>query len=181
MKRLLVLLSLLTGLAMTAHATPVLVAYTNQIPTQPGDNGLQTIEDWAKASVVTYNTLNNPDLPAVPDALPSVITPGDANPFGPVFDGTFKSITLDLTGYTGYLVMSWGGSQLDVGNGTAEFLYYVSGEGSVLFTNNSPLAKGGLSSIHYWGTTSVPDGGTTAVLLGLALVGLSFVARRKIA
>lgn len=42
---------------------------------------------------------------------------------------------------------------------------------------------GGLSNIQLWGsgtpTTKVPDHATTAILLGVALIGLSFATRRR--
>lgn len=181
MKRLISLLSLLAGLAVTAHATSIQIAYTVAIPTQPTPgNGLQDIQDWAVASVATYN-LTHTDLPDVPSFLPTVVNPGGSI-FGANVNGQ-TSVTLDLTGYSGYIVMSWGGSSFNktIGNGTLEFLYYITGETTEQFTNQDPLATGGLSSIHYWNTppSRVPDGGTTAVLLGLGLVAVSFVARRR--
>lgn len=57
-----------------------------------------------------------------------------------------------------------------------------------IFIPNPWLADQGTlktySHVQFWGssdTTKVPDGGTTAVLLGLGLVGLSFAARRRLA
>lgn len=46
-----------------------------------------------------------------------------------------------------------------------------------LWTNKQQY---GMSGVTFYNGSSVPDGGTTAVLLGLALVGMSFVARRRV-
>ncbi|MEO6004941.1 MAG: VPDSG-CTERM sorting domain-containing protein [Opitutus sp.] len=65
--------------------------------------------------------------------------------------------------------------------GNTSFVWFVGGEAFDLSSNFGP--GNGLS---HWvaftpTTTKVPDGGATVVLLGLGLVGMSFIARRKIA
>jgi hypothetical protein len=57
--------------------------------------------------------------------------------------------------------------------------YYVGGlSGSVTLEND--VNKNGISDYTYWNQHSVPDGGMTAGLLGLGLMGLA-VARKGIA
>lgn len=65
--------------------------------------------------------------------------------------------------------------------GNTAFVWYVGGEAFNLGSNFGP--GNGLS---HWAafnstTTNVPDGGTTAALLGLGLVAMSMIARRRAA
>jgi hypothetical protein len=55
---------------------------------------------------------------------------------------------------------------------------YDATAGSWSFTTQSPAGDRGVFSFSA-GSASVPDGGTTAVLLGIALVGMSIIARRR--
>jgi hypothetical protein len=56
-----------------------------------------------------------------------------------------------------------------------DFSFYTSIWAYNPTTNNNAISHVSL----YGGTTSVPDGASTAALLGLGLVGLSFIARRR--
>lgn len=177
-------LGLITG---AASAAPILIAYTPAIPNQPGDNGFSTLNDWTKLVVNTYNSNNGTTLPAPPDETAKYV-PGNAVPFNTpangTFDGNTKSITLNVTGLN-YILLSWGGGNNigTGGNGTLELLYYINGQTGPWTFSNAP-ATGGLSSIHVYGgtppnTTGVPDGGSTAVMLALGLVGLALGVRRR--
>jgi hypothetical protein len=78
---------------------------------------------------------------------------------------------LDLSGWT-YLLAKYGNTS---------YVWYVAGLTDV--TLATPLGGGednGLShySLFNPGTTTVPDGGTTLGLLGLAMLGLGYVRRR---
>ena len=68
--------------------------------------------------------------------------------------------------------------------GSWEFFQVINGETSVTFPQNGneagddPFGHGGISSARgFIGQTSVPDSGTTAMLLGSALTGLGLVRR----
>ena len=71
--------------------------------------------------------------------------------------------------------------------GNVAYVHYLGNLADGLYDLNlKEFADGsgqGLSHASWFtpGGTSVPDGGTTAVLLGLSLVGLSFIARRRAA
>ena len=65
--------------------------------------------------------------------------------------------------------------------GNTSFVWFVGGEA---FDLSSNFGQG--NGLSHWAaftptTKKVPDGGATVVLLGLGLVGMSFLARRKIA
>jgi hypothetical protein len=68
--------------------------------------------------------------------------------------------------------------------GSWEFFQVINGETSVTFPQNGneagddPFGHGGISSARgFGGGTTVPDSGTTAMLLGSALAGLGLVRR----
>lgn len=101
-------------------------------------------------------------------------------------DGTYATITLTGTGF-GYLVAKYDGP-----NGGAE-VWNISGLAADTVINIPEYAEpinglltNGISAQKYqitgWtllnpGTTSVPDGGSTALLLGAALAGLGMIKR----
>jgi|SRR6266567_1864664 len=81
-----------------------------------------------------------------------------------------------------YLVVHYGkGSGGSSTGGSLEFFQVINGETNVTvpgFPNaNDPFATGGISSIREFCPPSVPDSGTTAMLLGSALTGLGLVRR----
>ena len=173
-------------LAAKAGASQIQVAYSSYVQTQVGENGDSFLKAWADQSVLAYNAASGAPgapLPAIPALTLKVDPNGSSNPGFDFGEGIFSK-TLSLIGNT-YIIMSWGGSQLTVGNGTADILYYITSSGNYTFTNGSPtIATGGLSSIHVYGggnnSTTVPDGGASVLMLGTALTLLA-VIRRKIA
>jgi hypothetical protein len=101
-------------------------------------------------------------------ALPTVTEVGATK------DDTDPSTSIDVTGFA-YLLGKYG---------TTSIVFYV---GDLTGWQTIPEDFGlegenqnGLSHWSLYGTASVPDGGTTAVLLGLGLVAASFIARRRI-
>ena len=104
-------------------------------------------------------------LPAAPLGAPGVnngqvvINNGPSNSY---------SVNLGAGGYN-YLMIKWGRS--------SEF-YDVAGlTGTVAFSND--INQNGISHFDIWGPgTTVPDGGTTVVLLGAALSGLGLMRRK---
>lgn len=172
----------------SAKALPIQVAY-DPVLTQPSNNGIGTLTTWATNAIATYNANSYAGAP-LPDlgAFAFQILPtGDANsstiPAGwptsfPA--STTMSITLPLGGYN-YLILSWGGSQIPQDRGTADFLYYIGGTSGNVTFNRPDLAGGGLSGVTVFGGStppSVPDGGSSALLLGAGLVGVGLLRRR---
>jgi len=98
-------------------------------------------------------------------------------------DGDFGNpITNPISVMAGsYLVIHYGKGKGGTSKGGGiEFYHVVDGETSVdvpLF-GTSAFGKGGISSIReFCGPTSMPDSGTTAMLLGSALAGVGLVRR----
>lgn len=174
---------LATGLLLVsaASATTIQLA-TNPISTQPVTNGDANVKIWVDQTITAYNALPLPDLPAAgPQTIK--VNQGDVYAFGPTFNGTQQTITLNLSSFVGgYIVLGWGGSTFPNNrDGTTEYLYYISdsiGASAATFTN-APQASGGLSAIHvFGGAPSVPDAGSSVALLGLGLLGLVAVSRK---
>jgi hypothetical protein len=176
-------------LTASAFGNPIQVAYS-PVLTQPTSNGTTQVATWAADAIATFNTAQYAGypLPSLGVEAFAVTQGGNDGPDGWNFGLGVDSKTLDLTGYT-YIVVSWGGSNIPDDKGTADYLYYINGSGSWTFHNANAsgdgaaaLASGGLSGIRvYGGTSRVPDGGATVVLLGLGLVGMGFIARRRVA
>jgi hypothetical protein len=168
----------------SAQAVAIHIAYTPSIPTQATTNGDAALATWASESIATYNASNNPDLPALP-TTGFKVEQGGAGPAGFTFGSDVESITLGLSANS-YLILSFGGSNLNVGNGNAENLYFITSTGFYDFTNE-PNASGGLSSIHFFGNPGdlptpgtgprVPDGGLTIAMLGFGLIGMCVLRR----
>jgi VPDSG-CTERM motif len=79
-----------------------------------------------------------------------------------------------------YLVIHYGkGNGGSSTGGGLEFYHVINGETSVdvPLTGTSEFGTGGISSIREFCPPSVPDSGTTAMLLGSALTGLGLVRR----
>lgn len=91
--------------------------------------------------VNTYNAANNPDLPLPDNSLYST-TPTPTSP---------KNLSLDLTGYSGYLMLKWGDKNQ---------FYYVTNETSYEFVSNVLNIRGtsylGLSHYNTWIQTDEP-------------------------
>lgn len=101
------------------------------------------------------------------------------NDFGTLADAVFgkngTTTSIDLgTGMYDYLFAKYDGPNY------GSIVWFV-GDLSGIITIPATAGGYGLSgwTLFTGGGTSVPDGGTTALLLGLGLVGLSFIARRR--
>ena len=97
-------------------------------------------------------------------------------------DGDFGNpITNPISVMAGaYLVIHYGkGDGGSSKGGGLEFYHVVDGETSVdvPLTGTSEFGTGGISSIREFCPPSVPDSGTTAMLLGSTLTGLGLVRR----
>jgi len=103
------------------------------------------------------------------------------NSDGPGFDFG-NPITNPISVMAGsYLVIHYGKGNVKGGSpgGSLEIYHVVSGETSVdvPLKGTTSIANGGISSIREFCPPSVPDSGTTAILLGSALTGLGLVRR----
>ena len=97
-------------------------------------------------------------------------------------DGDFGNpITNPISVMAGsYLVIHYGtGPDGSSKGGGLEFYHVINGETSVdvPLKGTSEFGNGGISSIREFCGPSVPDSGTTAMLLGSALTGLGLVRR----
>lgn len=138
-----------------------------------GNNNPGSNLSFLNASIGNWNGVNNPDL--------SLATGPVAADFGSLSDiNTYTSIA----GYD-YVVFHFGagragGGQVSPGGWWQAF--YLGGAGGDVFNlpsvNNQNV--GGFSSARYFNSTTrqVPDGGMTALLLGLGLALTGIAARR---
>ncbi len=178
----LVLLGLVAG--ASAMANPINITMSGSPPftgstqitanfTSPSNLGDPTVFDWLKADVSAYDSTYSASYPA---------PTGDANN-KPLFkDDSIPANTDSLAitlGTYDYIFLHWGGS-----HGGSVQAFYIGGETGTFTFDNSLIgtgnAVGGLSSYSFYGpeTKSVPDFGSTALMLGAALSGLGLMTRR---
>lgn len=95
--------------------------------------------------------------------------------------GDYSPGTVSLTGFD-YAVLHYGKGPNGATPGGGIVFYYLNGmTGNYAFPTNGlgPNGFGGLSSIRLFvgGPTTVPDGGTTVMLMGIALAGVALLRR----
>lgn len=127
--------------------------------------GDTVVYNWLTANISSYNTLNSASLPTL------VI-----NPYLSKTSGTFPSgpQSISLNG-ADYIFLHWGGQ----GGGWLQAYYTAGLTGNFSFAPppGNPPTVGGLSFYSVYGAR-VPDGGSTALLLGSALAGLGLIRRK---
>jgi hypothetical protein len=159
-------------LTVSLKANPVLITTLNIGAFPPyGDSTVQT---GITNAITSWNVTHDPDLPLT-GIGPTPNVKVDSFPNGTI------SITLSGLGAYNYIFMHWGGPNADSSYNNPQ-LYYLGG--TTNWTFNAPTNNGqtyGLSfySLYSPTTTNVPDGSTTALMLGLGLLGLGALARRK--
>jgi hypothetical protein len=81
--------------------------------------------------------------------------------------------SIDVTGYS-YILAKYGSSA----SGNQSHVWYVGGLTGVITVPLNIGSSGEISHISRFTYTSVPDGGTTLMLLGTALIGLGAMRRK---
>jgi hypothetical protein len=158
------------GLTSIASANPINISMdpSTGLPATDVDKGLlgsnspQANFDFLVGQIGLYNSFNGASL---------------QNPtFAGYFDGS--SNTVSLTGFD-YAVIHYGKGPGGQGQGGGVEFFYLNGmTGNFTFSANGlgTNGYGGFSSIRLFSIggngTSVPEGGATAMLLGIAAVGL---------
>ncbi len=171
------------GLTSISNATPINIsvdssgnlvgdiAFKDLPNNNPTSNFNALVTDVSVYNSVFGNTLPDPSFN------------GFAN-----YENLNGTLAVDITGFS-YAVIHYGrGSGPGSTPGGGIVFYYLNGmTGDFLFPANGlgPHGYGGISSIRLFGGSpvSVPDGGTTAMLLGISLVGLALIrgfARRRL-
>lgn len=150
--------ALCAAFAYQASANIILLGEANL-----GNSGDATEEAWVKQLIQDYNTANDPDLPALP-------TPGVKTEIPPTQDiKTFTYTVPDDCDFV-YVLAKFGASQNPNDPENSHWAWYLGAGDTLTFDN--PNNKGLSHYVVWCGTNGVPDGGLTAVLLGLALTGL---------
>ena len=177
MKHSSAIFAILLALVASANATPINITtsggadVTAALGSDLGNFSESTVLSWLTSDVITYNSLNSSSLPT-----PTTV----AGQTGLTGGTGGNSISLNVTGYD-YLFFHWGGQNSGwvqafyVGGSTGDFSF----NSSAIGTGSGP-SVGGLSFYSFYGptTNSVPDGGTTIMMLGATLSGLSLMVRR---
>ena len=172
---------IVAGLAISqvANAVPILINGATGVVVNPADNShlLPALD----SAITAWNFANNPDLPARGDIdlTPPIFAGAIVDGSGHATPGSaIQSITIDFSVEPEtYLGLTWDGPQ-----GGTQFFYVAGETGTVTF--NSPIFATGAKGLSHYiftgpGTTRVPDGGMTLVLLGSSLTGLAFLARSR--
>ena len=170
----------LSGLLFSsAHATPINITMSlplNGTSTLVGDVqaqnipgsglGVANVLSWLQLDVSTYDHNLGKSLVAPPNN--STYT-----------DEGLNSVTVDAGDY---LVLHYGaGSGGNPSGGLVALYFATTTDYSVPQNGSGPNGFGGISfvSLYTGGIATVPDGGSTIVLLGAALSGLGMVVRRN--
>jgi VPDSG-CTERM motif len=142
-----------------------------------GDNGVSNFGDgtvftWlSKYDVTKYDGLKSASLPAPTSA-------GDSIAPNKWTEDSAGDATINLTGKFDYIFLHWGGS----GGGVFQ-AYCIEGlTGEYTFDNPTGKGPGTLSFDNLYAgipSTTLPDGGTTALLLGLAVAGLGLIRSKN--
>ena len=165
--------------ALPAGAIPLNITMVGNSPaiaapaSQLGDFGDATVFNWLKADVAAFNTYQGTSYP-VPTALPS----GSPLSKTESFSGS-SSFTMTMPSEQ-YAFLHWGGKD----GGWAQAFYNPGATADYLFNappGGAPLV-GGISFYSSYGGGSgggsVPEGGMTLGLLGMALGGLILLRKQ---
>lgn len=175
MKKL--IFSLITAAICSLSSSAIIIDLTPlAAPAQPASSGDAIILAWVQSGVTNYNTANNPDLPT-PVVSDFRNNQNDNNGFAgsTVFGANVTNLNIALMGHQ-YVALHWGGPAS--GAQVNYQVLYVGGEAS--YTANNADQQG-LSFYELFNKTdvSVPDNGSTLILLGLGLGLIGFLKRRK--
>jgi hypothetical protein len=137
-----------------------------------GGNINVVILEWLKGEILSYN---NFVANILPDPTTGLIKYEDLNGVGP-------SVPVEKGDY---MVLHFGVGQGGVqgsGGGLVALFFSTAQIYNVPNNGSGPNGFGGISFVDVFDHTTVPDGGTTLAMLGLALVGLGcFTHVRKFA
>jgi hypothetical protein len=154
-------------------ADPVLITTLNLGSFPPYGDG--TVQSGITAAITAWNVANNPDLP-----LTGIGATPNVKKTNSDFGENVVSISLTGLGAYNYIFMHWGGPNTDSTYKNPQ-LYYLNGVNTWTFT--APLNGTQVYGLSFYSlyspTTSVPDGGATAALLGVGLLALAGLARRQ--
>jgi hypothetical protein len=138
-------------------------------------NTATAVTAWNSAFVISKS--GSFDIPAVSGAV-ALVAPWSFNSGAVANFWQVGGFSFDLT--SSWIVAQTGNGSVTVnGVGKINGYDYEETDGTWSFTTQNPSA-GGVFSFSASGA-AVPDGGTTAALLGAALVGMSLLARRRAA
>jgi hypothetical protein len=167
------------ALAISAQATVI------KLPTLDINNfpsyGDENVGIEVNKAILTYNAVFNTDLPTS-----GVGSTPDFKADNSVFGSNLLSIDLTLGNYN-YIFLHWGGPDIDASYKNPELYYIGSDTGTYTFvapwnTAPDPDTQYGLSFYSFYSeippTSNVPDGGATVSLLGLGVIGMTFIGRR---
>lgn len=183
-----ILTAFLIALSISATSQAVLINITmspdgttkvddiakNDNPTGSNSNSSANHLAWLADHVIPdYNAWKPATLPS-PSGLALIVNEGDVSSNGvPTFDLS------DIV----YITYHYGKGSGGIGSGGGIVAIYndgMSGSYTPPSSGAGPNGLGGLSTVYAWGReVSVPDTGSTLILLGLGLGLLGFLKRRK--
>jgi len=175
MKKL-AILGLVVGLSFAASAIPMEVPGSGQdVPKNGTGSGGANGDDptdnlFRLLTVINAFNLAHPGSPLPKPVGPGIESNGQPNQFA----------SGGLSGFN-YAVVHYGvGNGGTPGSGGGVEVFFLNGASSFTFPSNGsgPNGFGGFSSITLFQGSSIPDGGTTVLLLGAALSGLALIRRR---
>jgi hypothetical protein len=152
------------------------------------NSGEATENASARTAIANYNSANDPDLSLLYGAgSPPPLLAGWVEFDKIELNNGPHTFTFSPTGiyagYTEYYVVSkYGNPNNSRGANFDTALHHLLNGDSISYNPGGSSAPNGLSHYRIWargGSTQVPDGGSTVLLLGLGLSGLALLRRRK--
>jgi hypothetical protein len=166
-------LAFLVGLPAVANATPFQIPAPNSDISKNGTGGAQPNANDDASNFFRLQTYG-----VTPYNAAHPLTPLPTPLFAGALDlgSNDQSAANSLLGFD-YAVLHYGKGPGGIGGGGGVEMFYLNGMTSFIFPANGtgPNGFGGFSSLTLF--RSVPDGGTTAILLGSALAGLGLLRR----
>lgn len=179
MKKLLLTSACLIGLAVSQVANAISFGPSDAVAFFTGSWNDSNASDVASAVGVPVGDVGTLQYKATPPS-------SESGPLSSSYDTSYTTVGSDIKGFT---ISYVGGAVADGkylvakdGNPHGHYIFDLSG-----WNGTDPIVvsglwpnQGNLSHASIWGgKKQVPDGGATAALLGLGMLGLGFLARRK--
>jgi hypothetical protein len=171
---------------ITMDGSAPVVSIWKNASSELGNFGANTVTSWLEDDIEAYSLYSGIGLPELKEEVSPTLSTGKSL-WSPTSDG----VSFNVQGAYDYVVLHWGGGEnskdknnaksggSDKNNGGGIQAYYLGGINLSGVVFEAPDKYGFSGARFYRGECrQVPDAGTTAGLLGIALAGLAAWSRK---